>query len=78
MRVDENTSYTVFEILIFLKFFFFYFIIHFKNLLERLEIKIIFKNESVASGFPTCDSIGSVVEILSNSALLLDHEKKMY
>lgn len=51
---------------------------HFKNLLERLEIKIIFKNESVASGFPTCDFIGSEVEILSNSALLLDHEKKMY
>lgn len=76
MRVDENTSYTVFEIFKF--FFFFYFIMHFKNLLERLEIKIIFKNESVASGFPTCDFIGSVVEILSNSALLLDHEKKMY
>lgn len=69
--MDENTSYTVFEILIFLKFFFFYFIIHFKNLLERLEIKIIFKNESVASGFPTCD-------FRINSALLLDHEKKMY
>lgn len=77
MGVDENTSYTVFEILIFLKFFFFYFIIHFKNLLERLEIKIILKVNQWPVGFQLV-TLGSVVEILSNSALLLDHEKKMY